>query len=123
MTAENLNLIGRVFVAAYFIWATWFNYKAWNHHVAEFKRIGISQGSAALTVGLVAQLAGSVLLLWPGHIVLGGVLLIGFTAGADLLFHRFWTYSDPHEQVIHKFFLFEHVALMGGILGLIAPHL
>lgn len=123
MTAEHLNLIGRVFVAAYFIWATWFNYKAWGHHVAEFKRVGISQGSAALVIGLIAQFAGSVLLLWPGHVVLGGVLLIVFTAGADLLFHRFWTYPDPNEQVIHKFFLFEHVALIGGILGLIAPHL
>lgn len=122
MTADHLNLLGRVLVAFYFLWATGFNLKAWGHHVAEFRRIGIARGEPALVLGLVASAGGSVLLLVPGFVALGGAVLIVFTLAADAMFHRYWTYADPHEQVIHKFFLFEHVALVGGLLGLIAPH-
>lgn len=123
MTADTLNLIGRMCVVFYFLWATWFNFKAWNHHISEFKRVGVALAGPALAIGLVMQLVGSILLLVPGMVVIGGVILIVFTAGADLLFHRFWTYTDPNEQVLHKFFLFEHIALIGGLLGLMSMHL
>ena len=68
-------------------------------------------------------LVGSVLLLYTPTAMIGALMLILFTLTADALFHRFWTYADPHEAVIHKFFLIEHIALCGGILGLAAATL
>ena len=64
--------------------------------------------------------AGGLLFLYTPVVWLGAVLLIGFTLAADAMFHRFWTYADPGEAVLHKFFLYEHMALCGGILGLAA---
>ncbi|WGD29744.1 DoxX family protein [Ancylobacter sp. WKF20] len=118
-----VDLIGRLGIAFYFIWATWFNYTSWGHHISEFNRIGVGPAAPALVLGLIASFVGAVLLLIPGTVVYGAAILIVFTALADALFHRYWTYPDPHEQVIHKFFLFEHVALIGGLLAVIAPRL
>lgn len=122
LTPETLNLIGRICVAFYFIWSVWFNFNAREFHLSEFKRIGVSSGAVLLPVGLCMALAGGLLLLYTPTVIYGAGLLIAFTVTADALFHRFWTYSDPHEATIHKFFLYEHVALVGGIIGLAGPH-
>lgn len=117
---ETLNLIGRLGVAFYFLWSVPFNIGARGHHFAEFKRIGAPAGPLLFWIGIAASLAGSLLFLYTPTAWVGAVLLIGFTLAADAMFHRYWTYSEPGEAVIHKFFLFEHVALCGGILGLAA---
>lgn len=122
-SAYWIDLVARLGIAFYFLWATWFNIKAWNHHIAEFKRVGVGPAAPALVLGLIVQTIGAVLLVIPQTVVHGAVLLILFTAAADALFHRYWTYSDPGERVIHQFFLFEHVALIGGLLAVIAPRL
>lgn len=120
---EAVNLLGRIMVACYFLWEAWFNIKTKDHQLAELKRIGMPMRGAALVVGLMLQLGGSVLLLYANTVVIGGVMLIVFPIAADTMFHRFWTYPDPVEQTTHRFFLYEHVALAGGILGLIGSHL
>ncbi|MGH8613541.1 MAG: hypothetical protein ACREYF_16370, partial [Gammaproteobacteria bacterium] len=91
--AEAFNLLGRLRVAFYFLWAAWFNIKTKDQQLAELKRIGMPMRRAALVVGLMLQLAGSLLLLYAHTVVIGGVILIA----ADLMFHRFWTYADPVE--------------------------
>jgi putative oxidoreductase len=117
---EVLNLIGRLAVAFYFLWSVPFNIGAKGHHLSEFARIGVPAGSLLFWAGIGLALLGSLLFLYTPTAVVGGALLILFTVAADAMFHRYWTYPDPGEQVIHKFFLFEHVALCGGILGLMA---
>lgn len=119
-TPEILNLIGRAGVAFYFLWSVPFNVRARGHHLAEFQRIGAPFGPVLFSVGIFLALAGSLAFLYTPTAVVGGAMLIAFTVAADGMFHRYWTYTDPGEQVIHKFFLFEHVALCGGILGLMA---
>ncbi len=120
--AEAINLAGRVMVALYFVWAACFNIGTRDQQLAELERIGIPMRGVALVFGLILQLAGSVLLLYSGTVVIGGVMLIVFLIAADAMFHRFWTYPDQVERMNHRFFLYEHVALTGGILGLIASH-
>lgn len=119
-TPEILNLIGRAGVAFYFLWSVPFNIGARGHHLAEFQRIGAPAGALLFWLGIAAAGLGGLLFLYTPLAWLGAVLLIGFTFAADAMFHRYWTYSDPGEAVMHKFFLFEHVALCGGILGLAA---
>lgn len=121
--AAWVDLIARLGVAFYFLWACWFNIKAWDHHIAEFRRVGVSAAAPALVIGLLAMAGGAILLLIPQTVVFGAAALIVFTAGADALFHRYWTYSDPGDRINHQFFLFEHVALIGGLLAIIAPRL
>ncbi|RVD30597.1 DoxX family membrane protein [Mesorhizobium sp. M4A.F.Ca.ET.020.02.1.1] len=118
-----LNLLGRLGVALYFLWSVWFNIGAREHHYAEFRRIGMPNGELFFWLGVALALAGSLLLLHGATVPYGAAMLILFTLAADALFHRYWTYSDPGEAVMHKFFLFEHAALVGGLLGLAAPFL
>lgn len=116
---ETLNLLGRFGVAFYFLWSVSFNFAARDHHYAEFARIGLGAAAKPLfAVGLVLAFLGSLLLIYTPTAWFGAAMLIAFTVAADAMFHRFWTYGDPGEAVLHKFFLFEHVALIGGILGL-----
>jgi hypothetical protein len=75
-SAETVNLLGRIMVAFYFLWAAWFNVKTKDHQLAELKRIGMPMRGTALVVGLILQLAGSLLLLYAHTIVVGGVMLI-----------------------------------------------
>lgn len=44
--------------------------------------------------------------------------MILFTLGSDLLFHRWWIYHDPNLRIVHQQFACEHLALSGGIVGL-----
>ena len=120
-TPDLLNLIGRIGVAFYFLWSVPFNLTARGHHHAEFTRIGLGGFAKPLfAAGIALSLLGSLLLLYTPTAWIGAAMLIVFTFASDALFHRYWTYADPGEAVIHKFFLFEHVALCGGILGLAA---
>lgn len=115
---DALNLIGRAGVAFYFLWSVRFNIAARAHHLAEFRRIGAPAGPLLFWTGIAMAAVGSLLFLLTPTAPVGAALLIAFTLAADAMFHRYWTYSDPGEVVMHKFFLFEHVALCGGILGL-----
>lgn len=117
-TPDILNMIGRLGVVFYFLWSVPFNIGAKGHHLAEFKRIGAPAGAVLFWIGIALASAGSLLFLYTPTAMIGALLLIVFTFTSDALFHRYWTYSDPGEQIMHKFFLFEHVALCGGILGL-----
>jgi uncharacterized membrane protein YphA (DoxX/SURF4 family) len=121
--AELVNLVGRLGVAFYFVWAFFFNIGARDFHLGEFKRIGIESGKTFFWLGQAMVIAGVALLLYPTTIVYGTGLLIVFTLLSDGLFHRFWTYPEPKDATIHKFFLYEHVALVGGLLGLASMHL
>ena len=121
--ADYIDWISRLAIAFYFLWASVFNFKSRDFQLSEFKRIGMPFGGLLLAIGLLMLLCGSLLLLYPATVMSGALLLIVFIASADLMFHRYWTYSDPHEQVLHKIFLFEHVALIGGLLGIISGRL
>lgn len=114
---------GKLCVAFYFLWSVYFNHSARDFHIKEFARIGISQGGLAVNLGIIWTCVSTILFLLPSTTVVGGLMIILFIVAADALFHRYWTYEDPQEVTLHKLFLFEHVALTGGILGLIAPEL
>lgn len=118
---EWLNLLGRLGVAFYFLWAVWFNIGGREHHYAEFRRIGLPYGTVFFWAGNALALVGGLLLLYSPTAAYGAAMLVVFTLAADALFHRYWTYSDPGEALMHKFFLFEHAALIGGLFGLAAP--
>lgn len=117
---DLINLLGRLAVAGYFLWSVSFNITAKAHHLSEFKRIGAPAGELMFWAGIALSALGSILLVYTPTAWLGALMLIVFTLTADAIFHRYWTYEDPGESVVHKFFLFEHVALVGGMAGLAA---
>jgi uncharacterized membrane protein YphA (DoxX/SURF4 family) len=122
--AEIIDWISRLAIAAYFLWAVVFNARTWSFQLSEFKRVGIERGASLLiSIGLAMLASGSVLLVIPSTALVGALILIVFVLSADAIFHRYWTYTDPHDQVIHKIFLFEHVALVGGLLAIVSARL
>lgn len=122
VSGEMLNLVGRVLVAGYFLWATLFNLKTREEHRLHFANLGLPLSAMWHPAGLAIQCTGAVLLLIDQTAVWGGFMLIGFTLCADMLYHRFWCITDAAERTTQKLCLYEHLALCGGMLGLLAPH-
>jgi len=87
------------------------------------ERGGASNEALLFWIGIALATLGSLLFLYTPMAMIGGLLLIVFTLTSDALFHRYGGHSDPGAMVMHKFFLFEHVALCGGIFGLAAATL
>lgn len=122
-TAESINLLGRILVAFYFLWAALFNIRAWGFNLSEFQRIGVPYGKVWLPCAIILQTIGSFLFVYTGTVPIGAICLCAFVVAADVLFHRFWTYPKQPDRTMHLQFLMEHVALIGGILGLAASHI
>lgn len=118
VSGNSLNLFGRVLVAFYFLWAAIFNVRTWDYNLSEFERIGLPGGPIWLASGILLQTVGSLLFVLSGTVLIGAVCLCLFVISADVLFHRFWTYPEKTERTMHLQFLTEHVALLGGIVGI-----
>jgi len=74
--------------------------------VAEFNRVGLGQWFRYFTA--FVEIAGGILLLWPGRAVYGALLLVGVCAGA-LLAQLF----AIHQDLVHTI-------VIGGIPAAIA---
>ena len=55
--------------------------------------------------------------IWPD---VGALLLIAFLIPAALLFHPYWTFTDPAERRTHEGSFYRDVSLLGGALALFA---
>lgn len=119
---DGMNLAGRALVAAYFLWAALYNLGNWDFNLGEFRRIGLPGGRLLLPMSSALLIVASGLFVYAATVAIGALLLGAFVVAADALFHRFWRYTDPAERMVHKQFLFEHVALIGGLLGLVSAH-
>lgn len=121
--ADIGNLVGRGLVGFYFLWATGFNLRSREEHLGHFRSLGLPWPALWFPIGMALQGCGALLLLYDPTAVIGGSLLILFTLSADLLYHRFWLIEDPQERITQKLYLYEHMALCGGLLGLLSFHL
>lgn len=118
-TLTLLTFLGRAAVSFYFLWSASLNIIRFARNVEDLARAGIRRGGAVLVgAGTIAMTVASLLFLNPATVVQGGVGLILFTLGSDLLFHRWWIYRDPNLRTVHQQFACEHLALSGGIVGL-----
>jgi putative oxidoreductase len=70
--------------------------------------------------GIALQFAGCALLAFDWHAEIGVYGLILFTVAATLIFHRFWEKSDPVQRNLSRIGLLANVAILGGLLLLLA---
>jgi len=73
-----------------------------------------------LWIGFAMQAVGGVMVAADWHTDIGSVILIVFTVLASAIFHRFWTMDDPLRRHMHLSILFSNVAVIGGLLLLMA---
>jgi putative oxidoreductase len=108
----------RALVAFYFLWAAASNIGNYKANMEQMRGANVPAAAMLLPVGIALQILSSLLFLHPRSVVVGAFGLCAFVLAADAMFHRFWTYSNAGERLVHKRELMGHIALIGGIVGL-----
>jgi len=119
--ASGIDTLGRLLIVGFFLVAGVMNLAPARvkDHIERLAGFGVPAPAAAFWCGLALQFTGCVLLLADWHAELGAWCLIVFTVVANLLFHRFWTVTDPVRRNILRLMLMNGVAILGGLLLLL----
>ena len=121
MDATGFDTAGRFLIVGFFLVAGVMNLAPARvkDHIERMAGFGVPAPAAAFWCGLALQFIGCALLLADWHAELGAWCLIVFTVVANLLFHRFWTVTDPVRRNILRLMLMNGVAILGGLLLLL----
>lgn len=117
---DSLLLIGRIILGGFFI------YSGVNHFVgfgmmtqyAKMKGVPFPAVAQGVT-GMMLLLGGSSILcgVYP---TVGILLLVAFLVPVSLMMHSFWKIKDPQMRMTDKTNFMKNMALLGGILMLLA---
>ena len=119
ITASVILLIGRILFVALFV------YSARGHVVNQERYVTTAKGkipvpyAAGWPIGawLIVAALSVVLGVWPD---VGALMMAAFLIPAALLFHNFWTFSDPAQRRTQQGSFFRNVSLLGATLALFA---
>ena len=119
ITASVILFIGRILFVALFLSS------ARGHIVNHDRYVTTARGKipfpyvAGWPIGawLIVAVLSMVLGLWPD---LGALMMAAFLIPTALLFHNFWTFSDPAQRRTQQGAFFRNVSLLGAALALFA---
>ena len=119
ITASVILLIGRILFVALFLSS------ARGHIVNHDRYVTTARGKipfpyvAGWPIGawLIVATISMVLGLWPD---IGALMMAAFLIPTALLFHNFWTFSDPAQRRTQQGSFFRNVSLLGAALALFA---
>jgi putative oxidoreductase len=115
--AGVILLAGRILFAGMFAFAA-------RGHIANHARYVAGSGKklpipylAGWPTGVLFMLADTSIVvgIWPD---IGALLLAAFLVPAGLLFHPFWTFTDPTARRTHEGSFYRDVSLLGAALAL-----
>ena len=118
-TASAIFLVGRILFVALFVVSA-------QGHVANHQRfVTTAKGKipipylAGWPAGgwLVLAILSVVLGIWPD---LGVLMITAFLIPTTILFHPFWTFSDPAQRRTQRGSFFRNISLIGANLALFA---
>lgn len=97
----------------------------WHSHMMNSEMFGqlfsdlLAWTPLLLTVAVVFQLLGGILLFFGWKVRLGSALLVLFLLPATILFHQFW-YVEGTERATQVVEFFKNLSILGGLLCLLA---
>jgi putative oxidoreductase len=89
-------------------------------HIERMRAFGTPFPAALFWLGVALQFAGCALIIAGWHPALGVVCFIVFTVAATAIFHRFWQKSDRMQRNLSRLSLLANIAILGGLLLLLA---
>jgi uncharacterized membrane protein YphA (DoxX/SURF4 family) len=117
-----LDLAGRAIMIGYFTIAGLCNLSAYQvrSHIDRMRDLGTPLPAAAFWIGLAIQFTGCALLLTDRYAWIGAICLIVFTIAATLIFHRFWSFTDPQRRNASRINLLNNTGVLAGLVLLLA---
>jgi len=117
-----IEITGRLLVVGFFLGAGLLNLtpERIKDHIDRMAGFGVPFPAAAFWIGISLQFAGCALLLADWHPAIGAGCLIVFTVVANAIFHRYWLVPDPARRNVTRLLLLNGIAIVGGLLLLLA---
>jgi uncharacterized membrane protein YphA (DoxX/SURF4 family) len=118
-TASVILLLGRIFFVALFVVSSQENIGNHQRYVTLAKGKLPIPYVAGWPVGtwLIVAILSVVLGIWPD---VGMLMIAAFLIPTTLVFHRYWTFSDPAQRQTHRGGFYRNVSLLGATLALFA---
>ncbi len=114
-----IQVLAHIFMATLFIIVGLRNFLNWANVIKRMTKLGVPLPQLAFPLALLVQFTGAALLAIDYRADIGAVLLIVFTVTVTAFYHRYWTYNDAHQRQNHFQFLFNNLAVVGGLMLLI----
>jgi putative oxidoreductase len=119
-TAADIGLLlARLMLSVVFLWSGIDKATHWSEGLAEILSAGLPFPTLLLVATVLVQLGGGLAVALGIFARLGAVALACFTVVATILFHNFWTVTDPVERQHQLTTFLEHVAILGGFTAVI----
>jgi len=119
--ASWLDTAGRLLLGSFFLAAGLGNLprERVQEHLARMVAAGTPYPVLLHWIGIALQFTGSALVLGNWHAEIGVYILIAFTVGASVIFHRFWNVADPVKRNMGRISLTYNIGMVGALLLLL----
>jgi putative oxidoreductase len=116
---ENLLiLVARILISSLFLWAGSAKLIHWKGSAEYMKSKNMP--TSLLPAAVLLQILGGLSILLGYEARIGTLLLIVFIIPAAIKMHDFWNIQDPMERTTQKTMFMKDVAVLGGLLVLLA---
>ena len=118
-TQSVLNLIGRIAIATLFLPAGILKLLGIEDTGAYFGSLHRPVITALVWMVIMIEVGGGLALILGFHTRLAAIILAGFTLGASLIGHAFWSAPEDAALIAQLIFV-RNMAILGGLLVLAA---
>lgn len=117
--AEWASALGRVGLAAVFLWSGYGKLVHMDGNLGYMKAFGVPAPELLIWPALLAELIGGAMLLLGLKARWAALALIVFTLPATFIFHAYW--AVPADQVMNaQIHFMKNLAILGGLLTVVA---
>lgn len=114
-----IQVFAHLFIATLFVVVGVRNARNWGGVIQRMTDLGVPLPRLAFPAALVLQFTGTALVAADFRADIGAILLIVFTVTVTAFYHRYWTYADARARRNHFQFLFNNLAVIGGLMLLL----
>ncbi len=111
-------LAGRILLAQIFLASGLSKIGGWEQTAGYMASRGMPLVPLFLVLAILLEVGGGVSVLLGYKTRLGAAALIVFLIAVTLIFHNFWTYPEPEQQIQMIMFM-KNLAIMGGLALLV----
>jgi putative oxidoreductase len=113
------SLIGRIGLAAVFLWSGYGKLVHMDGNVGYMKAFGLPGAELLIWPAMLVELVAGAMLLVGWKARWAAIALVVFTLPATFIFHAYW--SVPADQALNaQIHFMKNLAIMGGLLGIFA---
>ena len=116
---STLEILAHTMIAFLFLFRCMTAIPRFADHAQRFHRLNVPLPEFVLACGLAFMAVGGLMVLLDFQTRIGALLLIVFTAAANLLYHHFWALEAGPERERALYIFCNNIAVMGGLVMVI----